>query len=47
LFTHDVGDRLVAILTNGRVTEDKVGPHVDFLPELPYLGSPHENRTEA
>jgi hypothetical protein len=46
LFTDDVGDYLVAILTNGRVTEDKVGPHDDFLPEFPYLGPPHENRTE-
>jgi len=41
LFTDDVGDYLVAILTNGRVTEDKVGPHNDFLPEFPYLGPPH------
>ena len=42
LFTDDVGDRLVAILTNGRVTEDKVGPHDDFLSEFPYLGPPHK-----
>ena len=47
LFTNDVGDYLVAILTNGRVTEDKVGPHDDFLPEFPYVGPPHENRTVA
>ena len=47
LFTDDVGDYLVAILTNGRVTEDKVGPHDDFLSEFPYLGPPHDNRTEA
>ncbi|HZB84826.1 MAG TPA: DUF4331 family protein [Rubrobacteraceae bacterium] len=47
LFTDDVGDRLVAILTNGRVTEDKVGPHDDFVPEFPYLGPPHKNRTQA
>ena len=47
LLTDDVGDRLVAILTNGRVTEDKVGPHDDFLPEFPYLGPPHEDRTEV
>jgi hypothetical protein len=47
LLTDDVGDYLVAILTNGRVTEDKVGPHDDFLGEFPYLGPPHENRTEA
>jgi hypothetical protein len=37
----------VAILTNGKVTEDKVGPHDDLLPEFPYLGPPHENWTEA
>ena len=42
LFTDDVGDHLVAILTNGRVTEDKVGPHDDFLSEFPYLGPPHK-----
>jgi hypothetical protein len=47
LFTDDVGDYLVAILTNGRVTEDKVGPHDDFLAEFPYVGPPHENRTVA
>jgi hypothetical protein len=47
LFTDDVGDYLVAILTNGRVTEDKVGPHEDFLSEFPYLGPPHEDRTVA
>jgi Domain of unknown function (DUF4331) len=46
-FTDDVGDYLVAILTNGRVTEDMVGPHDDFLREFPYLGPPHEDRTEA
>jgi len=42
-----VADPFIAILTNGQVTEDKVGPHNDFLPEYPYLGPPHENRTEA
>ena len=39
--TDDAGDAFVAVLTNGRVTEDKVGPHVDLLPEFPYLGPPH------
>jgi hypothetical protein len=29
------------------VTEDKVGPHEDFLSKFPYLGPPHENRTVA
>jgi hypothetical protein len=47
LLTDDVADPFIAILTNGQVIEDKVGPHDDFLPEFPYLGPPHENRTEA
>jgi hypothetical protein len=37
-----VVDPFLAILTNGKVTEDKVGPHSDFLPEFPYLGPPHK-----
>ena len=41
LLTDDVVDPFLAILTNGKVTEDKVGPHDDFLPEFPYLGPPH------
>ncbi len=36
----DVGDTFLAILTNGKVTEDKAGPHGDLLAES-YLGSPH------
>jgi hypothetical protein len=39
--TDDAGDVFVAILTNGKVTNDKVGPHRDLLPEFPYLGPPH------
>ena len=45
--TDDVGDSMTAIFTNGKVTEDGVGPHNDLLPEFPYLGPPHENRAEA
>jgi len=45
--TDDVADYLIPIWTNGKATEDKVGPHNDLLPEFPYLGPPHENRTEA
>jgi hypothetical protein len=33
-------DAFLAILTNGKVTEDRVGPHGDLLDEFPYLG-PH------
>ena len=47
LLTDDSTDAFLNIFTNGKVTEDKVGPHNDFLPEFPYLGPPHENRTEA
>jgi hypothetical protein len=47
LFTDDVADPLLALLTNGNVTEDGVGPHNDFLAEFPYLGPPHEDRTRA
>jgi hypothetical protein len=31
----------LGILTNGKVTGDKVGPHDDLLDEFPYLGPPH------
>jgi hypothetical protein len=41
LLTDDVVDPLLALLTNGKVTEDKVGPHSDFLSDFPYLGPPH------
>jgi len=39
--TDDAADGFVAILTNGKVTEDGVGPHGDLLTEFPYLGPPH------
>jgi hypothetical protein len=39
--TDDVSDVFLAILTNGKVTEDKAGPHGDLLAEFPYLGPPH------
>jgi Domain of unknown function (DUF4331) len=40
--TDDVIDTFLAILTNGKVTGDKVGPHSDLLAEFPYLGAPHK-----
>jgi hypothetical protein len=46
LLTDNVTDPFTAIMTNGKVTEDGVGPHDDLLPEFPYVGPPHENRTE-
>jgi hypothetical protein len=36
--TDDVQDAFLAILTNGKVTEDKVGPHGDLLAEFPIWG---------
>jgi NAD(P)H-dependent flavin oxidoreductase YrpB (nitropropane dioxygenase family) len=34
-------DAFLAVLTNGKVPGDKVGPHIDLLTEFPYLGPPH------
>jgi hypothetical protein len=39
--TDDVLDHFLAILTNGKVTSDRVGAHRDLLTEFPYLGPPH------
>jgi hypothetical protein len=39
--TDDATDAFLALITNGKVPEDKVGPHTDLLPEFPYLGPPH------
>jgi len=39
--TDDAGDAFLAILTNGKVTGDEIGAHVDLLAEFPYLGPPH------
>ena len=39
--TDDVVDVFLPILTNGKVTGDKVGAHRDLLPEFPYLAPPH------
>ena len=40
--TDDAVDVFLPILTNGKVTEDMVGPHSDLLDEFPYLGPPHD-----
>jgi hypothetical protein len=42
--TDDAGDVFLAILTNGRVTKDGVGPHSDLLAEFPYVGPPRRDR---
>jgi hypothetical protein len=42
--TDDAGDAFLAILTNGKVTEDGIEAHRDLLAEFPYLGPPHSAR---
>lgn len=39
--TDDTADLIVALLTRGLVTSDKVGPHTDLLGDFPFLGLPH------
>jgi hypothetical protein len=42
--TDDVVDFFLPLLTNGKVTQDKVGPHEDLLAGFPYVGPPHKAR---
>jgi Domain of unknown function (DUF4331) len=42
--TDDVVDFFLPLLTNGKVTQDKVGPHKDLLAAFPYVGPPHKAR---
>lgn len=37
----DVIDISLALVSNGAVTTDHVGPHTDYLSAFPYLGKPH------
>lgn len=39
--TDDVIDISLKLVTNGKITTDKVGPHHDYLGFFPYLGNPH------
>jgi hypothetical protein len=39
--TDDVIDISLALVTNGLITTDMVGPHTDYLSHFPYLGLPH------
>lgn len=39
--TDDVIDIELALVTNGKITTDMVGPHTDYLSEFPYVGNPH------
>jgi hypothetical protein len=45
--TDDVVDFFLPLLSNGKVTQDKVGPHKDLLTEFPYVGLPHQTRAAA
>jgi hypothetical protein len=38
----DIVDNLVEILTQGRMRDDLVYPHTDYLAEFPYLGIPNK-----
>src|SRR5215469_6232834 len=40
--TDDVVGEFLSVLTNGRVTDGKVGPHSDLLDRFPYVGPPHD-----
>jgi hypothetical protein len=43
--TDDVVDFFLPLLSNGKVTQDKVGPHKDLLASFPYVGAPHKVRS--
>ena len=38
----DVIDISLSLVTNGKITTDKVGPHTDYLSQFPYVGKPHQ-----
>ena len=40
--TDDIVDHLIEIMTQGRMKDDLVGPHTDYLAEFPYLGIPND-----
>src|SRR6266576_2989887 len=42
--TDDVVDFFLPLLSNGKVSQDKVGPHKDLLAQFPYVGAPHQAR---
>jgi hypothetical protein len=43
--TDDVVDFFLPLLSNGKVTQDKVGPHKDLLAVFPFVGPPHRARS--
>src|SRR6266404_5469370 len=44
--TDDAFDFFMRVLTNGKVNGDNVGPHGDLLLAFPYVGPPHQDRSE-
>jgi hypothetical protein len=38
----DIVDNVVQIMTLGKMQDDRVQAHTDYLSEFPYLGIPHE-----
>jgi len=40
--TDDIADNLVEIITQGKMKDDLIYPHTDYLAEFPYLGMPYE-----
>ena len=38
----DIADNLAEIITQGKMKDDLVSPHTDYLAEFPYLGIPHK-----
>lgn len=38
----DIVDNVVEIMTQGKIKDDLVYPHTDYLAEFPYLGTPYE-----
>jgi len=40
--TDDIADNLVEIITQGKMKDDLVYPHTDYLAEFPYLGTPYQ-----
>ena len=43
----DVMDVFISLITNGKITQDKVAPHNDLLVGFPYLSPPHEDRSRT
>ena len=39
--TDDIVDNVVEIMTHGKVKDDLVHPHTNYLAEFPYPGIPH------